>query len=228
VILSDHGRGVGLDKVVLHKLLEVEVGELILLVNLQELSELGVRVNLAAVALVLETVGLDVGVNLAAHVRARHLRANRLPEEGGQLVADASGLDEARGLAVAIVAALLGRKLLGILHLARDRLLKGLEIVLDRGEEADELLELGVELSHLDRERRGVGDHRIRRGGGRGSGRSGGRRRSGLGNALSRRLGSGGGSGGHGSRGGGSNLIGGSLSSSNHCGLLYITNVSRF
>jgi len=175
------GGNLGLDEVVLHEALEVEVGELVLLGKLKELGELGIRVNLAAIGGVLKLVGLDVGVELLAHVSASHLSSNGLAKEGSKLVADAGGLHEARGLAVDVVAALLGGGLLGRLHLTGNGLLKGLEIVLEGGEEANKLLELGAVLGHLDRETRegsigsNLGDGGCRSSGNLRSGRLGGR-----------------------------------------------------
>jgi len=136
--------------VVLHEALEVEVGELVLLGKLEELGELGIRVNLAAIGLVLKTIGLDVGIELLAHVGASHLSANCLAKEGSKLVTDAGGLHETRRLAVDVVAALLGGGLLGSLHLTGNGLLKGLEVVLEGGKETNKLLELGTVLGHLD------------------------------------------------------------------------------
>jgi len=149
-----NGGDLGLDEVVLHEALEVEVGELVLLGKLEELGELGIRVNLAAIGLVLKTIGLDVGIELLAHVGASHLSANCLAKEGSKLVTDAGGLDESRGLAVDVIAALLGGGLLGSLHLTGNGLLKGLEVVLEGGEKANKLLELGAVLGHLDGETR--------------------------------------------------------------------------
>jgi len=151
------GRGGGLHKVVLHETLEVEVGKLIGRRNLKELGKLGIGIDLAAVALVLKTICRNVGVNLLAHVRARHLSADGLAEERGELLADERGLDEARGLAGARGLALLGGSLLGGLQLAGNRLLEHLEIVLDGREKAGELLELGVELGNATSNARGLG-----------------------------------------------------------------------
>jgi len=135
--------------VVLHETLEVEVGELVLGLDLEEGAELGIGDDLATIGLVLKGVGADVRVDLLAHVSAGHLSANRLTEELGKLVADTSGLDKARGLTVAGALALLGRVLLGDLHLAVHGLLERLVIALEGGEDAEKLLELGTELSHL-------------------------------------------------------------------------------
>jgi len=117
--------------VVLHEALEVEVGELVLLAELEELGELGVRVDLAAIGLVLEAVGLDVSVDLLADISASHLSTDGLAKELSKLITDASRLDETRGLAVAVITALLGRSLLGSLHLASNGLLECLEVVLE-------------------------------------------------------------------------------------------------
>jgi len=93
--------------VVLHEALEVEVSELVLLAKLEKLGELGIGVDLATICLVLKTMGLDVGIELLAHVSASHLSANCLSKETSKLVGDAGGLNETRGLAVAVIAALL-------------------------------------------------------------------------------------------------------------------------
>jgi len=135
--------------VVLHVALEVEIGKLIILGHLEELGELLVGVDDTAILLVLKTISLDIGVDLLADVSASHLSTNGLAEELGELVADAGGLHEARGLAVTGVTALLGGGLLGSLDLTGNSLLKGLEIILDRGEKTNKLLKLGVKLSEL-------------------------------------------------------------------------------
>jgi hypothetical protein len=164
-----------LDEVVLHETLEVEVGELIAGLGLEKRAELGIGDDLTTILLILEVIGTDVRVDLLAHVGAGHLRADRLTKELGKLVADTSGLHEAGGLAVAGTLALLGRGLLGDLHLAVHRLLERLEIALEGGEDTERLLKLGAELSEL----RGNG----RLGGGLGIGRGnngGGHRLGGL------------------------------------------------
>jgi len=206
--------------VVLHVSLEVEIGELVLLVQLEELSQLGIGVDLATVGLVLKTIGLDVRIDLLAHIRAGHLSANRLAEETSKLVADASGLDETRGLAVAVVTALLGGSLLGGLHLTGDALLKGLEVILHRGEETNELLQLGAELGHLHA-KNGGSINGGSRGGRIGNNRGGSHGGSDLNLGLLRRLHLGGRSGGGINNGGnGSSLLISGLSSSNHLAII--------
>ena len=101
-------RGLHLDEVVLHVSLEIEVGEFVVGLGLEEGRELGIGDDLATIGLVLEIVGADVTVDLAAHVGACHLTTSGLAKEGGQLVADEGGLDEARGLVVSGSLALLG------------------------------------------------------------------------------------------------------------------------
>jgi len=210
-------RGGGLDEVVLHELLEIEVGKLVLLAELEELGELVVGVDLAAVLLVLELVGANVRVDLLAHGSASHLRANGLAKELGKLVADAGGLHEARGLTVAGRAPLLGAGLLGALHLAGNGLLEVLEVILERGEEPNKLLKLGAILQHLGGHR-GIGGN-LNNGGGGGNGlldnRSGDLGGSGL--LCTRGLGRGGG-GNNGGSSGSRNI----LSGSDHSGQLYI------
>ena len=58
--------GVLLHEVVLHESLEIEVSQLILGGELEELGELSIRVNLAAIVLILKVVGADILVNLLA------------------------------------------------------------------------------------------------------------------------------------------------------------------
>jgi len=135
--------------VVLHETLEVEIGELVLRLDLEKSAELGIGDDLATIGLVLERVGADVRIDLLAHIGACHLSANRLAEELGKLVADASGLDKSGRLTVSRALALLGRVLLGNLHLAIYGLLKSLVVTLEGREDAEKLLELGTELCHL-------------------------------------------------------------------------------
>ena len=129
------GRGGGnngslsLDEVVLHEALEVEVGQLIRGLGLEKSSQLAVGDNDAAIGLVLQLVGADVLVDLAAHCSAGHLGSLGLAKESGEFVTDQGGLDEARGGTVSS-ASLLDRGLLGGLDLAGKGLLKGLEIAL--------------------------------------------------------------------------------------------------
>jgi hypothetical protein len=144
----------GLGKVGAHEALEVEVGELILLLELEESGKLGIGVNLAAILVVLKLVGADVRVNLASHYRARHLSALLLAKEGGKLVTDAGGLNKARGLAVARLALALGALLLGSLELALPLLLHGLVLRLEGRNHGSKLLELSIELGGLLKEGR--------------------------------------------------------------------------
>ena len=140
--------GLSLDEVVLHEALEVEVRQLIRGLGLEESGQLAVGDNDASVGLVLQLVGADVLVDLAAHGSACHLGSLGLAKEGGELVTDQGGLDETRGGTVSS-ASLLDGGLLGGLDLAGEGLLEGLEITLQRGEDAGQLLEFGAELVHL-------------------------------------------------------------------------------
>ncbi len=80
-----------------HVSLKIEISELIGLLELQQRLELSIRVNLATVLLVLETVGADVSVELSSDISAGHLSAGGLLEELGKLVRDEGRLDKARG-----------------------------------------------------------------------------------------------------------------------------------
>ena len=163
-IFLSGGSDLRLDEVVLHETLEVEVGELIIVLDLEESRELGIRDDLTAILLILKLVSTDVSVDLLAHLSAGHLGARRLSEKRRELITDAGGLDEARGLTVTRTLALLSRRLLGGLELTSDRLLEGLEITLERGKDAESLLDLSTKLVKLERNRGVDGlDNLIRR-----------------------------------------------------------------
>jgi len=132
-----------------HILLEVEVGELISLLQLEKSRKLGVRVDLATIVLVLELVGADVGVDLTGNIGAGHLGSLVLSKERSKLVRNLGGLDKARGRTVTSLALALGGLLLGSLDLTRPLLLKGLILSLQGGDENTQLLELGKELNRL-------------------------------------------------------------------------------
>ena len=132
-----------------HVLLEVEVGQLIGLLELEKGSKLGVRVDLATILLVLQLVGADVSVDLTGNISAGHLGALVLSEEGGELVRDLGGLNKARGGTVASLALALGGLLLGSLDLTGPLLLEGSVLSLQRGDEGTKLLQLGKELNGL-------------------------------------------------------------------------------
>lgn len=157
-----------LDEVVLHVPLEVEVGELITASKGKELGEAGIRVDLAPILLVLETLLADVGIDLLADLRPSHLGSNRLAKELGELVGNPGRLDEARGLPVPSGPPLLG-VLLGILELAAKDLLEGLVIGLHGSEEPGHLLKLGAELLNLKGDGRLLNGRGLLRGGGGGS-----------------------------------------------------------
>ena len=87
-----------------HVALEVEVGKLIGLLKLEKLGELGIRVDLATVLLILKIVGADVLVDLTGHLSAGHLSTSVLAEEGSELTTDKGGLDKTTRAAVASLA----------------------------------------------------------------------------------------------------------------------------
>jgi len=87
VFLSS-SNNLGLDEVVLHEALEIEIGKLIILTELEELGELGIRVDLATVLLILKTIGLDVSIDLLADISASHLGADCLSKESSKLIAN--------------------------------------------------------------------------------------------------------------------------------------------
>jgi hypothetical protein len=105
-----------------HILLEVEVGKLLTLLQLQELEKLGIRVDLTTVVLILELLVADISINLTSNLSASKNASLRLSKEGGEFVGDKSGLHETRrstvgvGLAT-LVRLICGTKLTGMLTL---------------------------------------------------------------------------------------------------------------
>ena len=96
-----------------HVALEVEVGELIGLLELEKAGKLGIRVDLATILLVLKIVSANVSVNVAGYFSASHLGTNGLLQELGKLITNTSGLDKSRGSAVTRLALSLAGLLLG-------------------------------------------------------------------------------------------------------------------
>ena len=117
----------------LQELLEVEIGEGLILSNLKELSELGIRVDLSSLNLVLELVGGDVGVDLLADLNTRHHGAGLLAKELDELITDNRGLNESRGLSVGVGDLGLSLGLGSVLELARNGLLEDLVVGLHGG-----------------------------------------------------------------------------------------------
>jgi hypothetical protein len=146
---SNGGILVRLSEVGAHVTLEVEVGELISGLELEESRKLLVGVDLATILLVLEVIRANVLVDVASNLRPGHLGTSRLLEETSQLVTDEGGLDESRGSAVSGLALALNTLLLGSLELASPLLLEGAVLGLERGNKGAELLELGKELDRL-------------------------------------------------------------------------------
>ena len=143
-----------------HKLLEVEVGKLLVLLQVQQAGKLAVSLDDTAVLGVLELVCTDVGVDLLGHLSASHLGALRLAEERGKGVADLGGLHEATGLAVTRGrASALAASLLGLLHLAGGTLLKLANLSLDGGKSGADLLDVGKQLSEISVDGVLLGDH---------------------------------------------------------------------
>jgi len=145
--LSNNGLSLG--EVRAHVSLKIEISELIGLLELQQSLELSIRVNLATVLLVLETVGADVSVELSSDISAGHLSASGLLKELGKLVRDEGRLDKSRGGTVTRLSLLLGRNLLGSLELLGPVLLHGLELRLKGGDQRGKLAKLGGKLSGL-------------------------------------------------------------------------------
>ena len=93
--LSDDGITC-LGKVRLHISLKVEKGELVVLLDLEKLGELGVRVNDTSVLSILKTMLDNVSIDLLTHVSSGHLSTRILAQENGKLITDTGGLHEPR------------------------------------------------------------------------------------------------------------------------------------
>ena len=80
--LSGHGRFLNtLGEMRAHEPLEIEIGELVVLLELEKLAELGVGENNAPVCRILQLVGANVSVDLLCNLSAGHLGSVRLSEE---------------------------------------------------------------------------------------------------------------------------------------------------
>jgi len=139
---------IGLDEVVLHVPLEVEVGELVCVVQVEKLLELGIGEDNTSVVLVLEGVSANVLVDLLTDLSARHLNTVLLSKELGEVLGDEGGLDKTGRLAIAVRLALLGVLLEG-LHLTIDDLIESLKILLKGSNDSGKLLNLGTKLLEL-------------------------------------------------------------------------------
>jgi len=155
-VLLFHLSRSSLDEVDLEVLLEVEVGEDLILANLEELGELGIRVDLSARNLVLKLVGGDVGVDLLTDLNTGHHGASLLAEELEELLTENGGLNESGGLSVGVGSLLASLGLGSVLEFARNRLLKDLVVSLHGGQDGSDLLDLGTEVRQLGREGGGI------------------------------------------------------------------------
>ena len=134
--------GSRLGEVTSHVLLKVEVSQLLALLQLQKLKKLGVRVDLAAVVLVLKLLGANVSVDLTSNLSAGKNASLGLSKKSSKLVRDQSGLDETRRSAVsvglaALVGLIRGTKLAGVLAL------KLVNLRADRSKKSLSALKLG-------------------------------------------------------------------------------------
>ena len=128
-----------------HVALEVEVGQLLITLQLQQLSQVLIRVDLTTIGLVLQVVAADVGVDLTGNLSPGHLGSNWLLQEGSQLVRDEGRLHETARLAVAGLPLTLSTITLGLLERADGALLEGSEILLQSSKSLLEALDLSGE-----------------------------------------------------------------------------------
>ena len=108
----------GLSEMGAHELLEVEVGELVALGDLKKGRESGIREDDSAVLLVLKLVGLDIGIDLASHICARHLGPWGLLKKLGKLITNSGGLHKSIRVSVSSLPLSLRVELLGSLELS--------------------------------------------------------------------------------------------------------------
>ena len=107
-----------------HITLEVEVGKLITSTELKKLRKVAIRVDLTTVALILEIVLTDIGINLASYLSASHLGTSRATKERGKLIRDKCGLYETARGTVSGLTTTARRSLVGNLKLASSTALK--------------------------------------------------------------------------------------------------------
>ena len=129
----------------LHEALDVEEADL-LLTGAQQLLQGRVGQDDALVLCVEQAVLLDVSIQLAGDLGARHLGALGHRQENAQLIRDLGGLGEAGRRRAGVGALLLGLQL-GLGHLV-ELLLGGLELDLDLLHQGRGRLNLGCQLEH--------------------------------------------------------------------------------
>jgi hypothetical protein len=204
IYLSSGNRS--LEEVVLHELLEVEVGKLIRLGELEKLGKLGVSMDLATILGILKLIGADVGIDLLGDSGSGKKRTLVLSEEKSKLIRDKGWLNKSGRGTVSRSTLFLLRSLLCSLKLLGNNLLKCLELSLEGGCKRSKLVDLLRILGKADADI-GFNDLTINRGDDHFNCRG----RSdllGLLRSLRGLIGNGG-------------LIGGSLNSSNHLVIIY-------
>jgi hypothetical protein len=132
-----------------HVALQVEVGELLTLLQLEEGLELGIGVDAATVLLVLQVVVANIGVDLAGHFGSSHLGTIGLSQKLGQLLGNEGGLHKARRGAVSDLATLLGTGLLRGANLLDGMALKDAKLGSESASKSNHLLQLGRNGSKL-------------------------------------------------------------------------------
>lgn len=101
-------RSISLLEVVLHVTLKVEVGKLVILLELEKLGKLAIGVDDTSIALVLKLMCLDVSIDLLAYLSTCHLGSYILTKKVSELITDTGRLNKTRRLTVSSVSALLG------------------------------------------------------------------------------------------------------------------------
>ena len=85
-----------------HVLLEIEVGELVGLVELEELGQRSVGNDFTTVVFILEIVCANIEINLTSNISSSHLDSLDFTKESGELVGDDSRLDKSAGIAATL------------------------------------------------------------------------------------------------------------------------------
>ena len=129
--------------------LQIEIGQLIGLLQVQKGDQLRIRINLATILGVLQLVFANITVDFTSDIGARHFRTRFLSEESRQLGRNLGGLHKARRSAVSRLSLALGRLLQCQLDILRPLFLNCLVIRLNGRHQSTQLLELQCQLRHF-------------------------------------------------------------------------------
>jgi hypothetical protein len=128
-----------------HVLLKVEVGKLLILLQLKKSAKLGIGIDLTTILLILKAVCANIGVDLTSHLSSRKLSANGPSKKLSELLRNESGLDETGRSAVTSLTLTLG-SLLCSAHLTGNVALKSSKFTAKRRKTGTKCVKLGAKL----------------------------------------------------------------------------------